>query len=63
MFDFAFEFYGSVALLHPQSMQADDWIADNVAPDVMRWGRAIAIEHSAVSDVLAAIADAGLRVH
>ena len=50
--DFSVENHGSIFLVHPLTDAAREWISENVAPDSQFWGRALAVEHRFIGDLV-----------
>lgn len=60
--DFTLSFHGSVWLLCPHSEDARAWVREFVAPDVPRFGRAVAIDSRNIDAALEAIRANGLII-
>ena len=60
--DFTIQNEGSIALLHPITGAAHDWVSNHIPEDAQRFGDAIVIEHRYVFDVLFGIDADGLVV-
>jgi hypothetical protein len=44
---------GSITILEPMDGPADEWLRENLASDVMRWGDGYVIEPRYLPDILA----------
>jgi hypothetical protein len=54
---------GTIVTFTPLTDEARDWFDDNVHSESWQWlGRALGVDHRLASDLVAGIADAGLRV-
>lgn len=60
--DFTLRGGGSVYLLFPDSIAAEEWIADNIQPGALTLGNGIAIEWRCVDDICNGIVNDGLTV-
>jgi hypothetical protein len=60
--DFDFNDQGSICLLTPLTEEAQNWVADFLPDDAMRWGPAIVIEHRYAGPVLKGIQNDGLVI-
>lgn len=53
---------GTVFLLEPRSNRGEDWLRENLAGDPPRLGRAYAVEHRFVGDIVEGMLVDGLGV-
>jgi hypothetical protein len=60
--DFLIENHGSVVLLQPLTIAAEDWLTEHTPEDAQHWGTSIVIEPRYVSDILNGIELDGLKV-
>jgi hypothetical protein len=60
--DFTVQNEGTIYLLRPNTPAAQSWIAENLPPDRMTFGDAIAVEHRYICDIIDGIRAAGLEV-
>ena len=60
--DFNLADFDTVALLTPVTHAAEEWVADHLPRDVIRWGGGIAIEARNVAHVVQRICESGLSV-
>ncbi|MGD0087824.1 MAG: hypothetical protein ABSC24_11935 [Verrucomicrobiota bacterium] len=60
--DFAVSYHGTISLFHPLTNRADDWLRLHCPPDGEHQylGKALAIEHHFVSDIIQLATDDGL---
>jgi hypothetical protein len=60
MADFTITHHGSISLLTPNTMLAEQWVADHLPEDCMKWGRnSNVIEPRYLAPILDGIAEAG----
>lgn len=59
--DFLIENYGSIYLVRPVTAEASEWL-HATAPDAQWLGNSLAVEHRYITDVIAAIQDAGFVI-
>lgn len=52
----------TVGLVVPVSESAEFWLAERVAPDAARLGRALVVEHRYIRELLAGMVDDGLTL-
>ncbi len=63
MVDFEVQDCGSVAMIVPKSVEAKDWLDENVQSEGWQWlGAGLAVEPRMLPLLLEGIADAGLSV-
>lgn len=60
--DFTVSGGGTIYLLCPNTVQAQDWIADHIPDDAQRLGNNVAVEHRYIADIVAGIQGDGLTV-
>lgn len=60
--DFWVQNHGSLFLLIPQTVQANDWIDENIPADAQTWAGGIVVEHRYISDIVDGIRCDGLEV-
>jgi hypothetical protein len=60
--DFHFTNHGSVTILTPVSSAAQEWAAEHLPEDAMRWAGGIVIEPRYLGDILDGITNDGLTV-
>jgi hypothetical protein len=55
--------HGSIYVLTPISVAAQDWIAKHISDQAMRWGpKGIVVEHRYIDDILVGMNEQGLCV-
>jgi hypothetical protein len=50
--DFSLQNYSTVFLLIPNFEAAEEWIDENLDPEVMRWGHGVVIEHGYIKNIV-----------
>lgn len=62
MTDFRFANHGSIAILTPLTEVADEWVAEHLPDDAMRWAGGVAIEPRYVEPILEGLQGDGLAI-
>lgn len=61
--DFRLDNHGSIAILHPATKAAAQWIHEHIPDDAMRFGtHGVVIEHRFVADIVEGVQSDGLTV-
>ena len=60
--DFSVQSEGTIFLLCPLTNAAQQWIDENLSPDHMTFGDAVAVEHRYIADIVRDIREHGLEV-
>jgi hypothetical protein len=60
--DFEATYHGSIVTLAPLTADAIDWVHENLPPDVMWIGGAVAIEPRYLDPIVVGILEAGLSM-
>jgi hypothetical protein len=61
--DFQFVNHGSIAVLTPISAAANDWVAEHLPEDSVRWAGGVVIEPRYADDILNGAQEAGLSIN
>jgi hypothetical protein len=59
--DFALANFGSVVILTPISVAAENWVGENVQTD-QRWGKGIVVETGCIGNIIDALIEDGLTI-
>lgn len=62
MTDFLLCDEGSIAILTPMTEAAEDWVAEHLPEDAMRFGPGVVIEHRYVADIVDGLVADGLSI-
>jgi hypothetical protein len=62
MRDFALQDHGSLMLLVPLTMPAQEWVDENIPADAMHWGAAIVVEPRYIGPIIEGATGDGLIV-
>jgi hypothetical protein len=60
--DIRVEDHGSIVLLRPLNETADQWLGENLDPNALTFGNAVAVEPRYVGPIVAGAREAGLEV-
>ncbi len=60
--DVAIHNHGTIVVIVPETPAAREWCADNLGPDVLRWGDGIACEPRYVEDIADGLQAEGFTV-
>jgi hypothetical protein len=61
MADFWLQDHGSIMLLTPRTLDAAQWLDDNLG-EHQTWGDAVVVEHRYIADLVEGIKDSGFSI-